>query len=65
MISQKAKDFTEVIYKAYGSGTGWLFGISPDKREAVEAIVDVTIEMCKDKIGEIGVMIDNWADMDD
>ena len=65
MISQKAKDFTRILYKAYGSHSGYLFGITPDKKEAVEAIVQVTIDMCKDKIGEIGVMIDNYADIDD
>ena len=65
MISQKAKDFTRVIYKAYGSGSGYLFGITPDKRDAVEAVVQATIDMCKDKVGEIGVMIDNYADMED
>lgn len=43
-ISDKAKELTECIYKGYGSETGYLFGIPPDKREAVEAIVQCTLD---------------------
>ena len=43
-ISEKAKAVTQKIYNAYGSGTGYLFGIPPEHRYAVEAIVDVVLE---------------------
>lgn len=32
-------EITEAIYTAYGSETGYLFGIPPQHRQAVEAIV--------------------------
>jgi hypothetical protein len=62
MTSKKAKDITEEIYQAYGTDSGYLFGIDPHDRAAVEAIVQVTIDMYKDKVG---VEIDNNADMED
>jgi hypothetical protein len=51
MISQKAKDYTWILYKAYGTDSGYLFGITPDKRDSVEAIVQVIIDMCKYEVG--------------
>jgi len=44
-ISKKTIDLTDSIYAAYGSGSGYLFGIQPDKKEAVEAIVQVVLDM--------------------
>lgn len=44
-ISEKAKRITEHIYKAYGSDSGYLFGILPNYRSAVEAIVQCTLDI--------------------
>ena len=44
-ISEKAKRVTEMIYVYYGSGTGYLFGIPPEFRLAVEAIVSVALDI--------------------
>lgn len=41
---ERAKRITDLIYHAYGSGTGYLFGIEPRWRSSVEAIVKLTIE---------------------
>lgn len=43
-ISKKAIDLTDGIYVAYGSDSGYLFGIEPDKKEAVKAVVQVIID---------------------
>ena len=43
-ISKKAIDLTDGIYVAYGSGSGYLFGIQPDKKEAVKAVVQVVLD---------------------
>jgi len=43
-ISDRAREITHEIYCAYGSGTGYLFGIEPDKRRAVEAIVQKVLD---------------------
>jgi hypothetical protein len=48
MISNEAKKLTDRLYKSYGSGSGYLFGILPNYRSAVEAIVQVTMEMVQD-----------------
>ena len=42
-VDEEAERITDLIYKAYGSGTGYLFGIPPDLRYAVEAVVLVVI----------------------
>jgi len=47
-ISQRAMDLTENIYLCYGSGTGCLFGIPPDLRYAVEAIVQSVLDQVED-----------------
>ncbi|MDP2951813.1 MAG: hypothetical protein Q8O76_00675 [Chloroflexota bacterium] len=44
-IKERAKRITDLIYHAYGSGTGYLFGIDPQWRSSVEAIVKITIEL--------------------
>lgn len=44
-ISPDAKRITNIIYKVYGTDSGCLFGIPPEKREKVEAIVQATIEI--------------------
>ena len=33
------KEITEALYKGFGSETGYLFGIPPQHKQAVEAIV--------------------------
>ena len=33
-----------MLYHAYGSYSGYLFGLSPDKRATVEVIVQCTID---------------------
>ena len=42
-ITEIAKHVTELIYKGYGSDTGYLFGLEPDKKPVVEAIVQCTL----------------------
>ena len=44
-ISDKAKRITERIYLAYGTDSGYLFGILPNYRSAVEAIVQFTLDI--------------------
>ena len=43
-IEKKAKEFTDYLYDAYGSGTGILFGIPSDCRQAVYVIVKLVME---------------------
>lgn len=43
-LEQKAKEFTEYLYDAYGSGTGVLFGIPSNCRDAVYTIVKLVME---------------------
>ena len=43
-IEKKAKEFTNYLYEAYGSGTGVLFGIPSDCRDAVYTIVKLVME---------------------
>ena len=46
MITEKRIDeITEELYRAYGSGTGVLFGIPSSLKSAVRAIVKVVINM--------------------
>jgi hypothetical protein len=52
MISDNAKEITNIIYKMYGSDSGWLFGLSPDHKEAVEAIVEASIWIHKKELEE-------------
>ncbi len=42
-ISEQAKEITNNIYSAYGSGTGILFGIPAAFRGGVETIVQAAI----------------------
>ena len=44
-ISDRAKEIVDHIYIAYGSHSGILFGIPADCRSAVEAVVQVTLDM--------------------
>ena len=44
-ISPDAKRIAKKIYAVYGSDSGFLFGIPPGKKYAVEAIVQATIEI--------------------
>lgn len=46
-ISPEAKAIANKIYRIYGSDSGYLFGISPDKKPLVEAVVQATIEILK------------------
>ena len=47
---KQAKEFTEYLYDAYGSGTGVLFGIPSNCRESVYTIVKLVIENDKKRI---------------
>ena len=40
---QEIEQITAQIYEAYGSSTGYLFGIEPKHRGAVEAVVKTTL----------------------
>lgn len=42
---QKIEQITAQIYAGYGSGTGYLFGIEPRHRGAVEAVVKATLQI--------------------
>jgi len=44
-ISEEAKAITEHIYKAYGSFSGYLFGIPPPLRSAVEGVVQSVLDI--------------------
>jgi len=48
-ISQEAKIIANKIYRAYGTDSGYLFGISPDKKSLVEAIVQATLDILVNK----------------
>jgi len=48
MISKEAKAIIDHIYIVYGSDTGYLFGIPPDKRYGVEAIVQCVLDIEED-----------------
>jgi len=47
----------DLLYKYYGSDSGYLFGLTPEKRVVVEAIVKSTLaiekELLKDKGGDL------------
>jgi len=47
-----AKMITERIYRMYGSGTGVLFGLSPEKRCTVESIVEIALELYENEFRE-------------
>jgi len=49
MISDKAKAITEYIYRAYGTDSGYLFGILPACRSAIEAVVQCTVDVIEDE----------------
>ncbi len=46
-ISERAKQITDQIYRAYGTDSGHLFGLPPSARSAVEAIVSIVLELTK------------------
>jgi len=48
-ISPDAKRIAEKMYEVYGSDSGFLFGIPPDCKRGVEAIVQETIEIFMNK----------------
>jgi hypothetical protein len=54
-ISKRAIDLTDGIYVAYGSGSGYLFGIQPDKKEAVKAVVQVILDRVENACPFCGV----------
>jgi len=43
-IKKLAKEVTGIIYRAYGSDTGYLFGIEPQHRREVEIIVRIALD---------------------
>ena len=44
-ITKEAKAIVDRIYTAYGSDTGYLFGIPPALRGAVEGIVQTVLDI--------------------
>jgi len=44
-ISPDAKRIADKLYKIYGTDSGHLFGLLPNERLSVEAIVQSTIEV--------------------
>ncbi len=44
-INERAKYITDLVYAAYGTDSGCLFGLSPSTRSAVEAIVRVVLDL--------------------
>jgi hypothetical protein len=42
----------KLIYKAYGTNSGCLFGLKPDQRSLVEIIVRLTLEFENDIINK-------------
>lgn len=51
-LIEGADRITSKIYKLYGSDTGYLFGIEPEHKAAVKSIVQLVLEMEKDKDNE-------------
>jgi hypothetical protein len=46
LIEMKSpEEITDEIYAAYASGYGHLFGIPPNLRDAVQAVVKVTLQI--------------------
>ena len=43
-ITKVALEITDRIYKGYGSDSGYLFGIPPNLRHAVEAVVQCALD---------------------
>ena len=43
-IEEKIDETTDNLYKAYGSGTGILFGISSDLKPSVRTIVKIVLK---------------------
>jgi len=44
---ENAEKIVQCIYEAYGTGTGYLFGIHPESRSAIVTIVDSTLKILK------------------
>lgn len=44
MTEKGVDEVTEELYMAYGSDSGWLFGIEPNLRPAVRGIVKIILE---------------------
>lgn len=43
-----AKEIAEMIYRAYGTDSGYLFGLPPEYKDAVETIVRVALNIDKE-----------------
>ena len=43
-FEKRAREIWDLLYKAYGSGTGYLFGIEPGHKTAVLHIIEFTLE---------------------
>ena len=42
---EKAKKITDCIYEAFGTNSGWLFGIHPESHDVVITIVEQTLKV--------------------
>lgn len=60
-LKQKAKEFTDYLYEAYGSGTGILFGIPSDCKESVYVIVKLVMEKEEKEISKLKLELENKA----
>jgi len=43
-----AKEIVEMMYSAYGTDSGYLFGIPPEYKDAVGTVVQVTLNIDKE-----------------
>jgi len=43
-IDEVTEKITDLIYKSYGSDSGYLFGIEPKHKKAIESLVNITIK---------------------
>lgn len=58
MITKKALSLTNKIYQAYGSSSGYLFGIEPTHRSAVEGIVQSILDFMEKETEDRGIKLE-------
>lgn len=51
-IEEKVDSITEELYYSFGSDTGVLFGIPPERKSSVRAIVKITVEIMNKSANE-------------
>jgi len=55
-----AKDITQQLYELYGSDSGYLFGIEPKHRDAVELIVKISMNIQNNNKEEKKSILDQY-----